>query len=236
MPDVGPERRASCLPDLRCRLCNGLNRRSGPPHEGIHELHELRSHQRLCAGRQGRPHPSAGGGGQGLQALDDRGRRASLYAGEEVQPRSLRADRAQPAVFEGPYPAADEARRLRPEWQAQPAEPRQIGLRAHQLGCRARPGGRRDQARAGHLWPLGAHGHDLLAPLLGTGRLQDQRLPALLRPYWLHHRNGQPGQLGRLALGRNAHLRLLLAPRHARALRHAGGWPQERGDDRLLVQ
>ena len=31
----------------------------------------------------------------------------------------------------------------------------------------------------------------------------------------------QPGQLGRLALGRHAYLRLLLAPGHARALRHA---------------
>ena len=45
-----------------------------------------------------------------------------------------------------------------------------------------------------------------------------------------------PGQLGGLALGRGAHLRLLLAAGHARAVRHARRRAAERGDDRLLVQ
>ena len=45
-----------------------------------------------------------------------------------------------------------------------------------------------------------------------------------------------PGQLGGLALGRDPHLGLLLAARHARALRPARRRAQARRDDRLLVE
>ena len=53
----------------------------------------------------------------------------------------------------------------------------------------------------------------------------------------LHPRLRQPGQLGGLALGRHAHLRLLLAPGHARAVTTCcEDELQERRDDRLLVE
>ena len=123
-----------------------------------------------------------------------------------------------------------------PNGERNPQNRGKSALRAHQLGRGARPRRRRDQARAGDLRRLGHQRHDLLAPQLGHRRLQDGPVRALLQHARLHPGLRQPRQLGRLALGRDPHLRLLLAPGHARALRHAGGRAEERRADRLLVE
>ena len=83
---------------------------------------------------------------------------------------------------------------------------------------------------------LGDQRHDLLSPQLGHRRLQDGPLHALHELSRGHPRLRQPGQLGGVALGRHPHVRLLLAPRHARAVRQSPGRDAQLRDDRLLVQ
>ena len=61
-------------------------------------------------------------------------------------------------------------------------------------------------------------------------------LGAVLQPHRLHRHPRQPGQLGRLALGRHARLRFLLAARQPGALRPARGRPAAHRADHPLGQ
>ena len=74
-----------------------------------------------------------------------------------------------------------------------------------------------------------------LPPPVGQRRLPPQHLLPLHEPHGLHLRRAQPGQLGRLALGRHAHVGLQPPPRHPRAVRPPRGRAEEHRDDRLLV-
>ena len=170
------------------------------------------------------------------RALGDRGRRQEVLSAQEGHACSLCACRAAPHLLRRTHPLSHEARGLRPQRRAQSAEPRQVSLRAHLLGRSRHHRGRRDQAGARDLRRLGHKRSHLLAPQLGHRRLQDGPVRPLPQHGRGHAGAGQPRQLGRLALGRDSHLRLPLALGHARALRHARGRPAERRDDRLLVQ
>ena len=83
----------------------------------------------------------------------------------------------------------------------------------------------RDQTRAEHLRAGRHHGLRVVAPQLRAPLLQDGPHAPVLQHPGLHPAAGQPGQLGRLALGQHAHLGLVLAVRPVRLLRHAGRRP-----------
>ena len=123
-----------------------------------------------------------------------------------------------------------------PERRAQPAEPRHLRLRAHQLGRSARHRRRRDQAREARPRPRRDHERQRLAPHLGRARLLAQRPHPLLQLDRLDADRAQSRQLGGLVLGRRAPLGPERAQRRRRDLRHRRGLPQGRRDGRLLVQ
>ena len=77
--------------------------------------------------------------------IEARGRPLHAAAQDHGQLAHARLEVAD--LLARPAALPDEAGGLRPGRRAQPAEPRHLRLRAHQLGRGARPGGRRDQAR-----------------------------------------------------------------------------------------
>ena len=134
------------------------------------------------------------------------------------------------------HPHAAQARGLRPQRRAQHPEPRRLRLRAHQLGRGPRHRRRRDRsASSARYGPAADPHHPQLAPPVGQRRLPAQRLLPLHEPHRLHLRRAQPRQLGRLALGRHAHVGLQPPPGHPRAVRPARGRAQAHRDGRLLV-
>ena len=104
------------------------------------------------------------------------------------------------------------------------------------MGRSARHRLERDRAREEDVRQLGHQRHDLVAPQLGHRRLQDGPVHALHELPRGHPRVRQPGQLGGVALGRHAHLRLLLAPRHARTVRQPARRDEELRVRGLLVE
>ena len=115
-----------------------------------------------------------------------------------------------------------------PERRAQSAEPRQLGLRAHQLGRGARHRRERDQAPEARPRPR----RDRRAPTarITPGATSATTSAALFRfAQRRRHDRGapQPRQLGRLVLGRDASLGLHAARRPVGDLRHGRGLPQE---------
>ena len=122
-----------------------------------------------------------------------------------------------------------------PDGGAEHPEPRRVRLRAHQLGRGPGHRRRRDSpAQAG----AGAGGDPHLSglsPSVGDPGVPHQRLLPLHEPGGLHLRGAQPRQLGRLALGRHAHVGLQPPARHPRAVRPPRGRAAEHRDDRLLV-
>ena len=151
--------------------------------------------------------------------VDGRG----VHAAAQGLRRFLLADRTRARLLGGADPLPDEAGGLRPERGAEPAEPRQVRLRADQLGRGARPGLRRDEAHPRRVRARGDHVAGLLAPQLGQPRLPVRGLGPVLQPHRVHRHPRQPRQLGRLALGRDPRLRLLVEARQPGALRPARG-------------
>ena len=141
-----------------------------------------------------------------------------------------------PHLLARPAALSDEAGRLRPRRRAQPAEPRHLRLRAHQLGRGARPRGRRDQAREARPRTGRDHERQRLAPHLGQARLLAERPHPLLQHGRLVAGHAQPRQLGGLVLGGRAPLGPERAQRRRRDLRHRGGPAQARRDGGLLVE
>ena len=72
--------------------------------------------------------------------------RLEAHAAAQDDARPARAEREVDRLFARPPALSHEARRLRPQWRAQPAEPRQVRLCAHLMARGARPRRRRDQA------------------------------------------------------------------------------------------
>ena len=84
--------------------------------------------------------------------------------------------------------------------------------------------------------PGADRGRQRFAPPVGQPRPLSQRLQPVLEPDRRHQAGPQPGQLGRLVLGRDAPLGQQHASRDAGVLRHGRGLPERGGDDRVLVQ
>ena len=105
--------------------------RRQPP---LHQLHQRRPRLRPCQGRQDPARDAAGDGPQRPTGLGDRGPRTALPPAAPRPGGAPRPDAQVAGLFRQAHPPSPEARRLRSRRRAQPAEPRQVGICAHQLG------------------------------------------------------------------------------------------------------
>ena len=204
-------------------------------HHALLQHDQRRAGLRLCQGRQDRPHDADRLSAQRRRrVVDHRGARPEAHAAAQDHARAARPECQVDRLFARPAALSDEAGRLRSERRAQPAEPRQVRLRAHLLGGGARPRRRRDQAAQAHLWPRRDGGVARLASHLGQYRLLPLRAVPLPQRGRLHPDPPQSRQLGRLVLGRGAPLGLHAARRPVGDLRHGRGLPAELRHDRVL--
>ena len=165
--------------------------------------------------------------------IEARGRRFSPARRALVAPHAL--DDEIPGLFGQANPSPDEAGGFRSQRRTQSPEPRQIRLRADQLGRGAehrRQGNQSAEARP-RAWFH--HFPHVVSPPVGKRGLLPERADALRQPDRLHPRRRQPRQLGGMVLGRHAPLRQFDARRRPCGLWRGGGLPQGSRDDRLLV-
>ena len=175
--------------------------------------------------------------------VDHRGAGPDLHPAAQDHRLSLHHRVPVAGLLAQAHPHAAQARGLRPHRRSrlhrprrpQPAEPRRLRLRAHLLGRRARHRRGRDQTGQAGTRSRRHPQHAEFPPHVGQHRLPAQHVLPLHEPGGLHLRRAQPRLLGRLALGRHAHVGPEPPLGPARAVRPAGGRAQALRDDRVLV-
>ena len=153
--------------------------RYGQRRDPLHQRHQRRPDLRLCQGRQDHPHYPRGIRQGRCAFVDHQGAGQGVHAAA-----AHHAGRARPVsevhgLFKEPDPPSHEAGGLRCRWRAQHPEPRQVGVRAHQLGRGAGHRGQGDQALQG-AWTGRGAGHARLAPPVGQPWTLPERIQPLL--------------------------------------------------------
>ncbi len=207
---------------------------AGRRHHALLQHDQWRAGVRLRQGRQDRAHDADRFRRRRPEVLDHRGARHALHAATQDHAGAARAKREVDRLFARPAALSDEAGRLRSQWRAQSAEPRQIRLCAHLVGGSDLAGHHRDQAAEARAWARRHHVLARLASYLGQYRLLPLGAVPLRQCGRHDARASQPGFLGRLVLGRGASLGLHAAGRPVGNLRHRGGLPAELRHDRVL--
>ena len=213
-----------------------VRRRHGRRRRALHQQHQRRARLRLREGREDPPHHPHRVRRRRCRAVDHHGPGPDVHPAPQDHGHLPHARLEVDDLLPRPAPLPDEAGGLRPEGRAEPAEPRHVRLRTHQLGRGARHRRRGDQAGQARARPRRHPERQRLPPHLGHPRLLAERPSPLLQQYRLDPGRAQPGQLGRLVLGGHAPLGTDGAQRRRRELRHGGGLPQGMRDGRLLVE
>ena len=177
-------------------------------------------------GREDRPdHPDGLRRLRRRRVVEDRGQGQDLHPAAQDHVLGLHRRLQVHDLLRQAHHVPHDPRGLRSQRRAQHPEPRHLRLRAHLLGRGHRHPGERDQPGQARSRPGRHPVQPQLPPHVGQRGLPPQHLLPLHEHDGLHLCRPQPRQLGRLALGRHAHVGLQLAPGQPRAVRPVRGHP-----------